>query len=141
MLPANLDNGVQLEMIVAILVAPLILKLATWIPRGMGNDPEQPTTGGPRLRTSSGTESSTPGPQPRGPADLAVPFVPHHRFREGSGAGSCLLNVYRHCGHELAAQQQADPTCVAFINHVFPSQRRVMPGGPSPRVDPGELAA
>merc|ERR1711923_105398 len=107
----------------------------------MGSDLGQPSPGGQRLCPDSATESSTPGPQPRSPADPAAPFVPHHWFREGSGAGSCLLNVYRHRGHELAALQQAVPTCVAFINHVFPSHKRALPTGPLLRVDPGELAA
>merc|ERR1711978_427001 len=40
--PVDLSSSLQLEMIVAILVAPFILKLATWIPRGIGRDREQP---------------------------------------------------------------------------------------------------
>ena len=139
--PVDLNGGVHLEVIVAILVAPLLLKLAAWIPRGMGDDPKQPAPGEPRPRASPDAGSHTPGPQPRGPANPAVPFVPHHWFGEGPGTGPCLLNVYRQCGYELAAQQQADPTCVAFINQVFPSQRRTLTGGPSLQADPGELAA
>ena len=49
--------------------------------------------------------------------------------------------MYRHYGHEFAAQQRADPTCLAFINQVFPTQGRTLPGEPSPPADPSELAA
>merc|ERR1711923_507686 len=107
----------------------------------MGSDLGQPSPGGQRLCPDSETESGTPGPPPRGLANPTVPFVPLNWLREGAGTGSCLLNVYRHRGHELAAMQQADPTCVAFINHAFPSHKRALPTGPPLRVDPGELAA
>merc|ERR1712219_73547 len=132
--PMDPSSHLRLEVIVAILIAPLILKLAAWIPRGVGRDREQPNP-------DSETEGGTSDPPPHGPGNPLTPFLPLDWLKKGAGADSCLLNVYRHRGYEIAAMQQADPPCVAFINHAFPSHARALPTGPSLRVDPGELAA
>ena len=132
--PVDLSSRLQLEVIVAILIAPFILKLAAWIPRGIGRDREQPNP-------DSEAEGGASDPPPHGPGNPTTPFLPLNWLKEGAGTDSCLLNVYRHRGYELAAMQQADPTCVAFINHAFPSHARALPTSPSLRVDPGELAA
>ena len=132
--PVDPSSHLRLEVIVAILIAPLILKLAAWIPRGVEKDREQPNP-------DSEAEGDTSDPPPHGPGNPSTPFLPLDWLKKGAGADSCLLNVYRHRGYEIAAMQQADPTCVAFINHAFPSHARALPTSPSLRVDPGELAA
>ena len=132
--PMDPSHYLRLEVIIAILIAPLILKLAAWIPRGVEKDREQPNP-------DSEAEGDTSDPPPHGPGNPSTPFLPLDWLKKGAGADSCLLNVYRHRGYEIAAMQQADPTCVAFINHAFPSHARALPTSPSLRVDPGELAA
>ena len=79
--PMDPSSHLRLEVIVAILIAPLILKLAAWIPRGVEKDREQPNP-------DSETEGGTSDPPPRGPANPTVPFVPLNWFREGAGTGS-----------------------------------------------------
>ena len=79
-LPAFFTSGIQLEVIVAILIAPLILKLAAWIPHGRGRDLEQSAAGEPRPDIDPRTLS---GANPSQPCDLtspAIPFIPHHWF-------------------------------------------------------------
>ena len=73
-----------------------------------------------------------------GPAML---FIPHQWFCEGPEAEQCLLNVFRYCGHEFAAQQRADYTWNTFISLMFPTQGDVLPSEHLHQADPVELAA
>ena len=137
----SMEGGPRLEVILAILLTPLILKLAAQIPHVGQAREDRP---GPSERPPEVDQTDLTSARPHKQCALTGPamlFIPHQWFGKGPEAEQCLLNVFRYCGHEFAAQQRADHTCKTFISLMFPTQGDVLPSKHSHQADPVELAA
>ena len=137
----GIESGPRLEVILAILLTPLILKLATRFPHVGRARADRPC---PSDRPPGVDQTDLTSARPRKQCALTGPamlFIPHQWFRKGPEAEQCLLNVFRYCGHEFAAQQRADYTWNTFISLMFPTQGDVLPSEHLHQADPVELAA
>ena len=127
-------------LILAILLTPLILKLATRACH-LGS--------GLLTRNSANKQNveedlASPVCHHRNPCPLEGPsmiFIPPKWFPKGPEGEKHRLNILRYCGQEYAAQQQADSTCQAFVRVMFPTPGDSMLADYQQDADPVELAA
>ena len=107
-LPASFTSGIQLEVIVALLIAPLILKLAAWIPHGKGKDPEQPAAGEPR-------------PSPGEASSCAAAAWELQRSALWSAGARHAMSVLRLSDHEINSARRAGTVSSVSGGHIVKS--------------------
>ena len=135
------ESGPRVEVILAILLMPLILKLVTRLPHVGRSHANRPNPGNRPTEDDIASLASTRNRRHCLLTSPTMLFIPPQWFIAGPESEQCLRNVLKYCGHEFAAQQWADYTCNTFVSLMFPKQGDVLPSEHPHQADPVELAA